>query len=265
MEGEFQKPIFRTQKFGDAQRMISRLTKRGLDAEEQMVETTFFVRYGSECTEIILGDTIYTFTRTVNFPRSHLYLFQMVRNNALKWLENKSDVVLPPERKSSFININYDDSEGKLVGTDLNHAFWRIAFIKGIINEKTYEKGLNENVKVKALRLATLSVLGREKKFTEYVNGKPVGDHVTQKKDEKKKKVFLYVRLVCYNMMFELSKKLGADFERWKTDCIYYRDTPENRAIVENFFASRQMQYKHLDYFPEENEEKEPNDFNLQK
>lgn len=257
MENEFEKPRYRRQKFGNPQNMIDRLTKRGESAEAQNVETTFFVRYGSECTEIILGDTIFTYTSTENFPRTHLYLFQMVRNNALKWLENKADVVLPPERKSSFININYDDSHGKLVGTDLNHAFWRIAFIKGIINEKTYGKGLNENVKVKALRLATLSVLGREKKFTEYVNGKPVGDHVTQEKDEKKKKVFLYVRLVCYNMMYELSKKLGADFERWKTDCIYYRDTPENREIVENFFASRQMQYKHLDYFPEDIEQNE--------
>ena len=35
-------------------------------------------------------------------------------------------------------------------------------------------------------------------------------------------------------------------FESWKTDCIYYRDTPENRQIVHNYFEEREMLFKQL-------------------
>jgi hypothetical protein len=39
---------------------------------------------------------------------------------------------------------------------------------------------------------------------------------------------------------------LKDDFESWKTDCIYYRDTPENRKIVHNYFEEREMLFKQL-------------------
>jgi hypothetical protein len=49
-------------------------------------------------------------------------------------------------------------------------------------------------------------------------------------------------------MMFELSKILGRDFFCWKTDCIYYRNSPENRQIVQDYFNQREMLWKQLFY-----------------
>ena len=63
------------------------------------------------------------------------------------------------------------------------------------------------------------------------------------------KKIFKYIRLVCFNMMHDLSKKLGPDFDCWKTDCIYYRDTPENRKLVQDYFIIKNMDFKQLDFF----------------
>lgn len=247
------KPTSRRQKFGSPDAMITRLKAR----HEKLVDANpdyyfnFYVRYGTECTEVVLGDTCFAYTSTKNFPREKLFLFNMVKHNADKWLKDKEDVYFPPEKNSFYKNLNYEDRNDKLVGIDLNHAYWRIAYVKGIINAKTYLHGLDEKVNVKALRLATLSVLGRQKKFIEYRNGVEFTEHIVQDEDQKRKKVFKYIRLVCFNMMHEISKQLKGDFESWKTDCIYFRDTPENRKLVFSYFDKKRMEYKILDYYPE--------------
>ena len=86
-----------------------------------------------------------------------------------------------------------------LTGTDLDHAYWRIAYIKNYISKKTYEYGLDE--KAKALRLATISILGREKKYLEYKDGVLVGEVIRQAKDERLHDIFLDVRYSCFFMM----------------------------------------------------------------
>jgi hypothetical protein len=48
--------------------------------------------------------------------------------------------------------------------------------------------------------------------------------------------------------MYLLSVELGEDFESWNTDCIYYRDTPQNRKLVHEFFDMHNMLYKQLTY-----------------
>jgi len=243
--------LIKRQKFGSPDKMIVRLRKGKI---------AHSIRLGSECTEIIIGNTCFVFTTTRNFPRRKLFLFNSVKRDVKKFLEKINDIILPPERPSSEFNIDYDDSYGKITGTDLNHAYWRIAFVKGLISAKTYEHGLDPECK--ALRLATISVLGREKSFKKferetYEDGTTelvmTDEIIVQQADEIQKKIFKYIRLTCFNMMYDLSVKLGDDFDCWKTDCIYYRDTPENRKLVQDYFFRKNMDYKQLDYFENEN------------
>lgn len=98
----------------------------------------------------------------------------------------------------------------------------------------------------KAIRLASLSVLGRGKKFDKYIEGEFAETLVVKKPDSTLQKVYVDIRYSCYYMMYELSQLLKNDFESWKTDCIYYRDTPENRKIVHNYFEEREMLFKQL-------------------
>lgn len=242
--------LIKRQKFGSPDKMIVRL-RNGKIAHS--------IRLGSECTEIIVGSVCFVFTTTRNFPRRKLFLFNSVKRDVVKYLSKFNDIILPPERPSSVFNENYDDSFGKIAGTDLNHAYWRIAFVKGLISQKTYEHGLDPECK--ALRLATISVLGREKTFKKFDREKSEdGDYelvmteeiVVQKIDLVQKKIFKYIRLYCFNMMYELSKKLGDDFDCWKTDCIYYRDTPENQKLVQDYFIKKNMSFKQLDYYVNE-------------
>lgn len=237
--------LFRYRRKGSPERMINRLKKNGI---------RFSVRHGSECTEIVVDDSLFTFTSDANFPVQKLFLFSHVKRDVKKWLSGKTTIEMPNEFPVTEFNPNFDDN-CTICGIDLNHAYWRLAYLKGIINEKTYNYGLEEPTKetkgnIKALRLATLSILGREKSFEIWENGTLVEKEITQPLDPLQQMVFKYIRLMCYDLMNNVAKKLGKDFDCWKTDCIYFKDTPENRKIVCDYFDRKNMPYKILDYFP---------------
>ena len=205
----------------------------------------FLVRFGSECNELIFDNVHNVFsTENKNFDSKLICLFNMVQSDVKNFLNINPYIDIPPKVNTSEYNYKYDDEVGSITATDLDHAFWRIAYVKGYITKKTYTKGLPTSGK--AIRLASLSVLGRGKKFDRYVDGKFIENVVTKKSDATLQKVYVDIRYSCYYMMYELSQILKDDFESWKTDCIYYRDTPENRTIVHNYFEEREMMFKQL-------------------
>lgn len=207
----------------------------------------FLIRRGSECNELIFDGlhNVYA-TESKNFPSNKIFLFNLVTRDVKKFLKTNPFVELPPKKEVTHYSYTYDLEDGKLTGTDLNHAYWRIAYAKGYISKRTYTYGLDDTAK--PLRLATLSVLGREKVFEKWEKGEYVEDVVKKPKDEKLRMVYADIRYSCFYMMFELSKILGKDFFCWKTDCIYYRDTEKNKAIVQGYFNEREMLWKQLVY-----------------
>ena len=206
---------------------------------------SFSVRRASECTEILMDDKHIVFASQTNFPKKKIYLFNNVKQQVTKWL-NSNVVYLPEELNSIRYNYDYDTDEGTMCGTDLNHAYWRIAYLYGMINEKTYISGLD--TECKALRLATLSVLGREKSFVSYEKGNKLQSYISQKEDVDLKNVFKFIRLTCFTFMKEASELVGDDFFAWKTDCIYYRDSKENVRLVQELFDKYNLTYKQLGY-----------------
>lgn len=206
---------------------------------------SFVLRKGTEVNELIFDGKLTVFSAgRKNFPPNMIYMFKLVRNDVKRFLKTNPTIQLPPIVEVSKYNFYFDHDRGKLTGTDLNHAFWRIAFIKGYISEKTYERGLDD--KAKALRLATLSTLGTERVYDVYKDGVLVEQKIKRAKDQILLDVYKDIRYSCYFMMHELSIILGSDFDCYKTDCIYYRDTPENRKKVHDYLNSKQMLYKQL-------------------
>jgi len=205
----------------------------------------FLIRRGTECNELIfdVNHNVYT-TQNKNFPSKKIFLFNLVQKNVKKFLKTNPFIEIPPKKDVSFYNYKYQHGKGEITGTDLDHAYWRIALVKGYIKEETYTRGLNP--KAKALRLATLSTLGKGKVFDKYVNGKFSEKIVRKEPNQNLKNAYLDIRYSCYYMMYELSKILKDDFDCWKTDCIYYRDTPENRRIVHTYFEERGLLFKQL-------------------
>lgn len=225
----------RRQKYGDPYKMINRLDSKNFP---------YKLRLGSECTEILFYDTLFVFTSTKNFPRKKLFLFNLVKKDVQKFIKKYGNVELPVNYSSTYYNLNYEHERS--IGIDLNHAYWRIAYVKGLISQKTYDYGLHPECK--ALRLATLSVLGREKKFVDK-NVENPKEYIVQEFSKPLNDVFKYIRLVCFSMMNSLANKLGPDFDCWRTDCIYFHDTPINRKVVTDYFDKKNMPYKILDYF----------------
>ena len=206
---------------------------------------SFSLRKASECTEIIMDDKHIVFASQSNFPKKKIYLFNNVKQQVTKWVKENS-VYLPEDINSIKYNYDYDTDDGTMCGTDLNHAYWRIAYLYGMINEKTYISGLD--TECKALRLATLSVLGREKKFDNYEKGQIKESYVYQKENVDLKNVFKFIRLTCFTFMKEASELLGDDFFAWKTDCIYYRENLKNIKLVQDYFDQYNLTYKQLGY-----------------
>jgi hypothetical protein len=224
-------------KFGKPEKFIEHLKGRKLN---------FKIRETTESTYIECDKIAYSFNHSKNFPTNKLFMFNLVKKDALKWIGNRPEIFLPPKHNVTEFNVDYDDSYGVITATDLNHAYWRIAFIKGIISESTYNHGLKSDSK--ALIQASISVLGREIVHDVYEKGYKVSSEIYRKEQPKLKAVYKYVRFYCYQLMYEASLKLGSDFDCWKTDCIYYRKTNENVKKMQDFFSFKNLIFKQLDF-----------------
>ncbi len=240
------KQLIETLGIEDYKKSIYKFTS--VDADIKKLQDTgedFYVRRGSEVVEIIYDGVHYLYnSKSGNFNKKSIFLFKLVSRDARAFIEKNPFINIPKHQETKQYNVYYDDSYGKIVGTDLNHAYWRLAYVKGYITKKTYENGLKD--KCKQVRNASISVLGRTKSFEKYIKGKKFSDIETQKEDKLLKIIFKDIRHTCFAIMNEIAIMLGDDFDCYKTDCIYYRDTPENRKIVETCLDTYNLVYKHL-------------------
>jgi hypothetical protein len=206
------------------------------------------IKKGTFTNEIVWGNNSYIFPcmdkkRQASFKKG-MFLFGMVRKDVKEYLKTNT-IKLPT--KYAQIEYNKELNEelfGKITATDLNHAYWRIAYNLGIITDKTYTKGLNDDFK--AVRLASLSTMGANKKYQKIKNGKLLDEYKVIYGDDNLKDVYKLIRLTCYKYMNQVKKKLGRDFLCYKTDCIYYIDTQYNRKIVKDFFKEKDLYMKQL-------------------
>ena len=179
----------------------------------------------------------------MSFKRG-MFLFGMVRKDTAVYLKN-NHIVLPKKHgQIDYIDTDFD-YDGKVTGTDLNHAYWRIAYNLGIISENTYERGLNDDFK--EVRLAALSTLGGRKKYNKIKDGVITDEVLVIDGDEDLRKIYTLIRYTCYKYMTEVKKILGRDFLCYKTDCIYYIDSDKNRKKVQDFFHKKDLLMKQLE------------------
>lgn len=208
-----------------------------------------YIKKGTFTNEIVWGNYSYIFPcmnkkSQTNFKKG-MFLFGMVRRDAKKFIKRRPNFRIP--KRHAQIEYNKDinfDIFGDVTGTDLNHAYWRIAYNLGIISDKTYIKGIDD--KFKSVRLAALSTLGSDKKYQKISGGKITQDTLIIKGEEDLQRVYVLIRLTCYKYMSQVKKMLGKDFLCYKTDAIYYIDTKENRQKVREFFKSKDLLMKQL-------------------
>lgn len=208
-----------------------------------------WMKVGTFINEIVWGGYSYKFhqmskEKQDSFKKG-MFLFGMVRKDSKAYLK-QYDVILPKQYgQIEYRQGRFDEKMmGKVTGTDLNHAYWRIAYNLGIISEHTYTKGLNDEFK--AVRLAALSTLGANKKYQKIKDGELVDEYKVIVGDEDLQSIYKLIRYTCYRYMNKVKRMLGHDFLCYKTDAIYYIDTKENRKLVRDFFKKNNLLMKQL-------------------
>jgi len=123
---------------------------------------------------------------------------------------------------------------------DINHCFWRIAFLQSYINKKLYEKILVDE-RLKQYRNMSLALIIAPKKRKYYVDGKLLNE-ITEDKSMFRT-IYDNIRFTSYNTMgdcMELSKK---DFIAYFTDGIMISNKKTLKKVG-NFISSKGFNYK---------------------
>jgi hypothetical protein len=211
----------------------------------KQLKKSFKVRESANYIELITstGQKIYQ-NKSKRFTGG-LYLFGMVKKDIKNYLEENGEVEPYEELPVNYINTKFD-YEKDVIGMDINNAYWHVALLKGYITENTYEKGL-EKEGLKSIRLSSLSSLGKSRVYNVYENGEHKNDEKV-KTNESLQNVYLDIRYSTYGVMREVARELDEDFCSWKTDCVFFHDTKENREkvkqIIESYGLECKIEYK---------------------
>jgi hypothetical protein len=205
-----------------------------------------YVRKGNFSSEIVWDGKSYMFPSD-NKHRSYkkgMFLFGMVRKDAKNFIKSGKVLEIPEQFPVNEYNDSFDKFICKITGTDLNHAYWRIAFNLGIISKATYFKGLDDEFKT--VRLAALSTLGKGKDYSIIKDGLHTTDTIKIGLEDNLNALYKAIRYTCYGYMQTLKVLLKEDFVCYRTDCIFYVDTKENRKLVRGYFKSQKVEMKQL-------------------
>lgn len=202
-----------------------------------------YYRQGSFSDEIIWQNRKFLFPSRKKKVVAGMWVFRSVMNDVREFISDKR-IKARQRLPVNLWNEKLRDYSGKVTATDVNHAYWRIAYLEGVITEKTYKKGLL--IKDKAIRLAALANLASAKEYQIIKDGEFTNKTVVLKYDPILQKIYNNIRYCCYEHMMTMAKLLGEDFICYKTDCIYYVDNPENRKKVQEYLDIFGLEWKQL-------------------
>lgn len=205
-----------------------------------------YYRAGNFANELIFDKRGYRFQgeKINKKTQTGLFLFGMVKKDARAYCAGRKRVQVPKRYPTNETNYEYTYLRSGLAATDLNAAYWRIAYLHGIISENTYNHGMKGDHKV--TRLAALASMGVSKEYYIIKDGKITNKIVKVQGDEMLDACYRKIRYECYKMMQACKMMLGKEFYAYRTDCIYYHDTQANRKRVQEFFEEQGMDCKHL-------------------
>jgi hypothetical protein len=201
------------------------------------LKKSFKVRSSANIVEIVTSTGKKIYEHKNQRFKEGLYLFGMVKRDVLNYIAENGSIEPYMELPVNYANQNFD-YDNNVIGLDIDNAYWSVAKLKGYISKKTYDKGLEQKDGMKSIRLSCLSTLGKSRVYNVYEDGIYVGDE-NVKEDKELQDIYNDVRFSTYGVMLEISELLGKDFCCWKTDCIFFKDTIENRdkakMIIESY------------------------------
>lgn len=195
--------------------------------------------------EVIVGDTRFFFTTQRGLKtKKNMFLFGMVKRDVKKYLL-KHTLKKSTWSPSVHFNSRKFPKDAKIIGYDMDSAYWNIAFSKlKMISANTYWRGIKTGDK--GTMNISLSSLGTDKYYKKTKNGFPTRDVYVIRGDDQLKEVYTKVRHTCFKMMKKLAGLLDRYYICYKTDCIYFVKTPRSVAIAKKFLDAQDLDYKVL-------------------
>jgi hypothetical protein len=200
----------------------------------------FKIRQSKNYSEIITDTGKKIMSNNSKFQRG-LFLFMMVRRDVERYIK-ETGYIEPHQALPVNHHNNHYNQDQKTIGIDINNAYWSVACLKGYIRNKTYLKGL-ESKEFKPIRLSALSSLGKPRVYKVYEDGEHTKNEVVGG-DKNIENFYLDIRYTTYAIMQEVATALGNDFFCWKTDCIFFKDTKENRLLVQTLLEEYGLDHK---------------------
>jgi hypothetical protein len=180
----------------------------------------------------------------MGFQNNCFWVYKIVINDVKKYLESHK-----PKRSKRYPSVLWNRSKsdfvGKITATDVDAAYWRIAYLRQYISENTYLRGLD--LEDKSMRNSSLSNLNSQKQWFVIEGGQLTEKSFVITKPDDYAEIYDDIRFFCYKLMKDLSLLLGDDFICYKVDCIYYVDNKRNRQIVQGFLNKNKMEWKQLE------------------
>ena len=201
----------------------------------------FKIRESVNYAEIVRSDGEKIVSTKNNQFVKGLYLFAMVKRDIERYIAENGYITPSDELPVNYTSDIFDENN-KVVGMDMDNAYWTIAYLKGYISENTYNKGL-EKKEFKPIRLSALSTLGKGKTYKVFKDGKYEFDEIA-KANKELENFYLDIRYSTYGVLLEIANELGEDFHSWKTDCIFFKDTKNNIDLVRKRFDEFGIQSK---------------------
>jgi len=221
---------------------------------QRLIETSqrynlpIYMREGTYTTEVVMDGVCYKIQTGKREKRANVrdgvFLFGMVKGEALKFAA-ANKMILPTEYPVNDFTTKKAPLNKKWIATDINSAYWNIAYNLGVISERTYDHGNRYPKSYKTLRLAALSVLGQQRSYREMIGDEATGRNIIIAGNQKLIDVYKLIRFTCYEIMHELKLKLGKDFVCYRTDEIVYVSTEKNIELVEAYINEKGLYCKH--------------------
>jgi predicted HAD superfamily phosphohydrolase YqeG len=116
-------------------------------------------------------------------------------------------------------NLDWYGAGQQALAIDINHCYWRTAYLLGFITEFTYNKGI-EKKEYKDGRLIAIGTLGKILTVTKYVNGVKSEEYQDDRDYIKYGGFFWAVITKVHALLLELWTTLKEDFLMFLTDCV---------------------------------------------
>jgi hypothetical protein len=188
-----------------------------------------------------------------NLSKDILSLFSQVASSANRYIVKNNFTIPVIKQNNSPVFINHalynSMAEGEMfLYIDINHCYWRIAYLQGIISEKFYKRVLkNKNLKI--YRNMALACLIATKSKSYYIKG----EHkltVTEVKQQHNQ-IYQNIRFTAYNLLGEVRNKIGDDnLIGYRTDAILCKKEVAKKVgyiIFKNNFTFKVLECAKID------------------